>query len=267
MQPTDPIADKAIAALHDAKNGPLPDAPPPLTTSLPELPPAPAGSPAEFLRDPARLADGILADRGNVARLVGGLVTGLVGFALFGFAAGFFAGWKIAFVDAAKGAGIAAFSYALCLPALYVFASLGEARLTAAQIVTLGASSFGTAGLLFAALAPVVWLFAVSTSSATFIALLFFAVILVSLFFTLHPAQALARRGAIGSVTGMRVWMALLVLVSLQTVTLLRPMLAPPPEKGSNADEKRHEKCFFLTHFFRIVDGGTSGAVSEINGR
>ena len=37
------------------------------------------------------------------------------------------------------------------------------------------------------------------------------------------------------------------------------------PEKDSKADEKRNEKCFFLTHFFRTVDGDTSGAVNEIN--
>ena len=265
MQPPSPIAAKAIDAMHAAKNDAIPDAPPPLPASLPDFPPAPAGSPAELLRNPDGLAAGILAGHRNAARLVGALATGLCGFALYGFAAGFFAGWRIALVDAVKGAGIAAFAYALCLPALYVFASLGGARLSAAQILTLGATSFGTAGLLFAALAPVLWIFAVSTSSAAFIALLFFGAILIALFFTLQPAKALARRGAFGSIAGMRVWLALLVVVALQTVTLVRPMLAEAPEKDSKADEKRREKCFFLTHFFMTVDGDSSGVVREIN--
>ncbi len=48
----------------------------------------------------------------------------VVGCALFGFAVGSFVDLKVAALDAAKMVGIAAFSFVLCFPTLYVFATI-----------------------------------------------------------------------------------------------------------------------------------------------
>ena len=70
----------------------------------------------------------------------------------------------------------------------------------------------------------------------------------LSAFFALRPARALASVGAVKSLAGLRVWFVVLVVVSLQMVTLLRPMLAAKkPDAGPAA------KCFFLSHFADVV--------------
>lgn len=226
------------------------------------LPDPEKGSLSELLKTPDNFARGIATAPSPWRHAALCIAAAVCGFALFGFAGGFFAGWNVALLDAAKGAAIALFSFALCLPSLYVFSCVGGARLSFPQIVASGASCAATAALLLAALAPVEWLFAVSTSSVVFMLVLSLVGFAVSIAFSMRPAKGLASAGAIGSTAGMRVWFAVFVLVVLQTVTLLRPMLSAPPEKtAEDGEEKREddsgrlpEKCFFLTHFFWTLD-------------
>lgn len=241
--------------------------PPPMPVE-PAPAPAPAAAPAapgslsELLKAPDRYALGIVGGGDVGPRIALALAAAAAGFALYFFAAGFFAEWRIALLDAAKGAGVALFAFALCLPSLYVFSCVSGATLRAGQIVAAGAACLATAGMLLAALAPVLWLFAVSSSSAAFVTALAVLLAVPAVWLAVRPAIGLQTAGGVRSTAGLRLWLAVLAVVALQTVTLLRPMLSAPErsaEGGAAAESAAApatppEKMFFLEHFVRTLD-------------
>ena len=214
-------------------------------------PPASTGSLSELLKTPDRYSLGVVGGLSLGTRIAASLAAAAIGFALFFFAAGFFAGWQVALLDAAKGAGIALFAFALCLPSLYVFSCVSGATLRAEQIIAAGAACLAMAGMLLAALAPVLWLFAVSTSSAAFVTVLAVVLAIPALTYAMRPATGLQRAGGVRSPAGLRLWLTVLAIVALQTITLLRPMLTAPDAKQSGGTEK----MFFLEHFGRTLGG------------
>ena len=224
--------------------------PPPPPAALPPAPPMPAPSPvAALLRTP----DALLVRIAKADRLFplafAFLVVTLLGSALFGLAAGFFVDWHLALLDAAKAAGIALFAFLLCLPSLYVFASLSGTVLPLPSILTLGLACSATLSLLLAALAPILWLFTVSTTSAAFVAFLTFFLLFVAASFAIRPVARACALKLLDATLALRVWLLLLVIVALQTTTLLRPMLAPPSTPPSPEG-----KCFFIRHFFHLLN-------------
>ena len=256
----------------------MPDStPPPLPASsasaTPEPAPAPVpvpdasvapGSLSELLKTPDLYSLGIVGGVSLGTRIAASLAAAAAGFALFFFAAGFFASWQVALLDAVKGAGIALFAFALCLPSLYVFSCVSGATLRAGQIVAAGAACLAMAGMLLAALAPVLWLFAVSSSSAAFVVVLAVLLAIPAASYAMRPAAGLQRVGGIRTSAGLRLWFAVLAIVALQTVTLLRPMLAAPAapdaegaDPAAKTAEKSPEpkKMFFLEHFGRTLGG------------
>lgn len=214
--------------------------PPPPPASVTDAPPV-----AALLRSPDTLLHRIAAGRRLLPLALLFLLVTLLGSALYGLAAGFFVGWDVALLDAAKAAGIALFAFLLCLPSLYVFTSLSGTALGLPAILTIGLSCSATLALLLGALAPILWLFAVSTTSVPFVSFLSFLLLLIAALFAIRPADRARRLGFLGGTLALRVWLFLIVIVALQTATLLRPMLAPrgtPPAPEG--------KCFFLSHFF-----------------
>ena len=178
-----------------------------------------------------------------------------VGCALFGFAIGSFVDLKVAALDAAKMVGIAAFSFVLCFPTLYVFATISGSKLSAARLVVLGLVCTATLGSLLAALAPILWLFSVSTENVAFIVFLSCILAALSLVFVGRPAAAAADRGIVANRAGLHLWLVVFAVVALQTVTLVRPMLAP-----IGTPRTPEGKCFFLMHFGESVGIGTVSA-------
>ncbi|MCR5752087.1 MAG: hypothetical protein K6G91_08995 [Kiritimatiellae bacterium] len=166
------------------------------------------------------------------------------GCALFGFAVGSFVSLEVAALDAAKMVGIAAFSYALCFPTLYVFATISGSKLSAARLAVLGLVCTATLGSLLAAQSPILWLFSVSTENAAFIVVLSCVLAALSLGFVARPIAAAAKREIVANRAGLYVWLVVFAVVALQTVTLVRPMLAP-----ANTPRTPEGKCFFLMHF------------------
>ena len=136
----------------------------------------------------------------------------LVGAAVFGFAVGSFVDLQVAFADSAKMVGVVAFSFALTYPTMYVFASISGSMLSPARLLGLGLVATATLGCILAALARA------------------------------------SQSGVVASTAGLSAWFVVFVVVALQTVTLVRPMLAP---LGSSRDPSG--KCFFLGHFARVV--------------
>ena len=171
-----------------------------------------------------------------------------VGCALFGFAVGSFVDLKVAAFDAAKMVGIAAISFALCFPTLYVFATISGSKLSAARLAVLGLVCTATLGSLLAALSPILWLFSVSTEKVAFIVVLSCFLATLSLVFVMSPITAAAEKGVVANRAGLHLWLIVFAIVALQTVTLVRPMLAPV-----GTPRTPEGKCFFLMHFGKSV--------------
>ena len=209
----------------------------------------------ELLRAPGEVM-GFADDKARYWRLAAFLsfVT-VVGCVLFGFAVGSFVDLKVAALDAAKMVGIAAFSFALCFPTLYVFATISGSKLSASRLAVLGLVCTATFGSLLAALSPILWLFSVSTEKAAFIVVLSCLLAALALGFVTRPIAAAAEKGIVANIAGLHMWLVVFAVVALQTVTLVRPMLAPigTPRTPSG-------KCFFLMHFGEAVGHNAASA-------
>ncbi|HJQ37053.1 MAG TPA: hypothetical protein VKB93_07935 [Thermoanaerobaculia bacterium] len=173
------------------------------------------------------------------------LLAGAIGcYVLYGLASGFFqGGWSIA-LAVWKIPLIIAGSLALCLPSLYVFTGLSGAELSARRLGALVAEFAGITGLILLALMPVIWLFSASTLSLPFVVWLHVFVWLTALYF---GQQHLFR--AAGKAHGtILLWLVLLLLVSMQMTTYVRPVL------WRRADEPLFAKAkqSFLTHFDQV---------------
>ena len=179
------------------------------------------------------------------------LLLALGGTALFGFGAGCFVDWQVALLDAMKAGGIVLFSYLLCLPTLYVFASIAGCRVGFVQLAQIGLVVLSGIGCILAALAPVLWLFAVSTESLAFFVLLSFALVVVALVLGARTLGGAVKAQAVSRTTGLSAWFVIFLIVALQAITLVRPMLSP-----IGAEREPEGKCFFVSHFFQSLEKG-----------
>jgi hypothetical protein len=211
---------------------------------LPETSPPPAvlGAFNELLTRPPALLERM---NGGGQRIAMGLLAGsVVGIALYGAAAGFFQGGGQILVAALKAPLIVFGTLLLCLPSLYVFSAAAGARWSPRGFLALLAGFAGTLSLVLLGLLPVAWLFSVTSrylGSVVFFQLLLWVVALALAWRFLGQAAAAsgARRGAL------LLWLALFAVVSLQVVTVLRPVLARKPGEALFAGGKKS----FLEHF------------------
>ena len=179
------------------------------------------------------------------------LLLALGGTALYGFGAGCFVDWQVALLDAVKTGGIVLFSYLLCLPTLYVFASIAGCRVGFAQLAQIGLVVLSGIGCILAALAPVLWLFAVSTESAALFILLAFVLVVVAVALGARTLGGAVKAEAVNTTAGLSAWFVIFLVVALQAITLVRPMLSPV-----GAEREPVGKCFFVSHFFRSLEKG-----------
>ena len=217
-------------------------------TAQPPPPPAntpPAGLVAALLKDPVHIAESIANRDRLIAAATLWLAVGLVCDAVFGIAVGLFAGWPVAAMDAVKMPLVGFCSLLLCFPSLYVFSCVAGMPLTLPQTFALGSACFAMMGLILVGLAPVAWLFSVSTSSLAFVALLTFLLWLVAIGFAGRFVDKLRAAPPFLRQAGLKLWFAILLLVTLQMATCMRPMLAKPGARGWFTSEKQ----FFLAHF------------------
>lgn len=203
---------------------------------------------SEMLRDPGGFVRYVCECR-QYGRLISflGLLT-LGGFGIFGLVTGYFVDWRVALLDMAKMIGAVVFGFALCLPSLYVFMCISGVVLSFSRIVTVGLVVTAMMGCVMGALAPILWLFSVSTSTVgCFLALLVLAGALAVGFGAL-PVRRAFTSGVFSGCAGLYSWLAILVVVILQCITLMRPMLSPVGE-GARPQGKQ----FFMQHFFESL--------------
>ena len=211
--------------------------------------PAPRGLAAchELLTDP--LAPVRRAIAGRPAAVWPLALSGLLGFALYGAAAGMFQGGAQIAVAAWKGMAIAALALLLCLPSLYVFGALAGARWTFPSFRAVVVGLLATLGMLLGGLLPIAWLFSSSSrylGTVVWIHVLLWIVALGLAFRFLSGAfRELGARG------GSFLWLALFLLVSFQVTTLLRPVLWRP---AGTPVLRLDEKKGFFENFGDVFD-------------
>ncbi len=222
-------------------------------TTMPQTDPIPA-PPCEtdsgnivtaLLKSPERVADTIAGEDRNLPATSAILFAVAVAcHVVFGLAIGLFAGWPVAIMDAVKAPLVAVCSLLLCFPSLYVFACVAGSPLTLAQTLALGCSCLAMVGLILVGLAPVGWLFAVSTDSVPFIVILALILWLVAVMFAARYVGKLRAHTLFQRQGGIKLWFLILVVVTLQMTTCMRPMLAKPTTGWWTT-----QKQFFLSHF------------------
>ncbi len=132
----------------------------------------------------------------------------------------------------------------MCLPSLYIFASLSGADIRPGRAFSLWAGGWTITSVLLIGFVPVAFIFTCSISSRPFIGLLHLAIWMLSMAFgvryIIRGIQHFCGRQA-GLI---RLWVLILVLCMLQMSTTLRPILG-------HADQVvTLEKKFFLYHWF-----------------
>ena len=231
---------------NDCSASPTPSpVPPPLPEANPDAGPEIQGSLlAALLKSPAQIMKNIEADEALWRR--GALLWwwGLVFHAGFGFTLGLFGGWAAALMALGKAPLIAVCSLVLCLPSLYVFSSVGGMPLTLSQTFALSGGALAMTGILLVGLAPVTWLFSVSTKSVGFIVVLNLFVWIIAIGFATRFLDQLRVTTRLGRTLGLKWWLAVYLLVTLQMVTTLRPLLEKPASGWWVAGKK-----FFLIYF------------------
>ena len=203
-----------------------------------------------LLKAPAWLIAQIDDDRALVGRALRMAFWGLVFHAIFGFALGLFGGWQAAGMAAMKVPLIAGCSILLCFPSMYVFACVGGMPLSLTQAAALAGAVLAVTGLLLLALAPVAWLFVVSTNNLAFVVLLTLLIWLVAAGFARGFIGRLSSSVNLNNLSGLNWWLLIYLLVTWQMTTFLRPLLGAAKD-GWWTDEK----MFFLVHFVRALTG------------
>jgi len=199
-----------------------------------------------LLKSPRSVVSRIMGDKNlatESAKLLGAAV---LFYAVFGLAIGLFGGWGVAKMTVWKAPLIALCAMLLCLPSLYVFTAVLGSPLAFGQAFTLGSTFLAMTGLILVGLAPVAWLFAVSTNSLGFVVMMAFVVWIVALSFVSKFLQRTKEMGLLKRQDGLMLWFAILVVVTLQMTTVMRPILTAPKE-GERIIATG--KKFFLSHF------------------
>jgi len=199
-----------------------------------------------LLKAPERVTDAIGKDRASVRTGWFFLIGALLFHAVFGAAMGLFGGAEAGLASAFKAPLVGLFALVLCFPSLYVFSSVGGAPLSLRQTFLTATSCLAMIGLLLVGLAPVAWLFAVSTASLRFMMILVLVAWGIAVWFARRYLNGIRLIPEFQQSGGISCWFLVFVVVSLQMATCLRPMLtAPTPERGWLTSEKK----FFMAHF------------------
>jgi hypothetical protein len=245
-------------ANEPANSNPPPPPLPPGTPQSPPSPPAPLRADAPpgdvlqaLLRKPLALIEAIQEGANTrLPWLLGAFA--LAALAAYGLVIGSFSGgtqWIAAPVKVSLGALA---SVAICLPSLFIFASLSGAEITLRGIVGALSAVLALTALMLIGLAPVVWVFSQSTDSLAFIGTLHLVFWLISVAFGLRLLRMLLEYLQVRERLHLRIWTMIFLLVSLQMTTALRPIL------GTSDHWFSAEKKFFAAYWIENLVGKDS---------
>jgi hypothetical protein len=213
----------------------------------------PLGSPVAVveavLRHPRRVVFHLRS--ASPGRLVATLLAVALAFiAVYGAIVGSFSGgmqWWAAPLKITAGLAVTA---AICLPSLYIFACLSGSTARLPEVAGALGGMLTLMTLLLIGFAPVAWLFSQSTESVVMMGFFHVVFWLVSLGFGIRFLSAAFRHFGLRSETGLKAWMIIYLLVSLQMTTALRPLIGPGERESLLPVEKR----FFAAHWLDNLD-------------
>jgi hypothetical protein len=148
-------------------------------------------------------------------------------------------------------------SLALCAPSLYVFLCLSGTAVSFRQVGALLAGIACLSSLLLLGLAPVAWLFGVSTNNVQFTVLLHLAAWTAGLAGGLR-LLGLSLSGGYPQHRAILLWVGIFLVVSAQMLTYFRPVLGPPEDGAFREPAKK----FFFEHFVESMGDHQSAGIN-----
>jgi hypothetical protein len=171
----------------------------------------------------------------------------LAGALCYGLVIGSFARGDQFWIAPVKVAGGLLASALICLPSLYVFATVNGARARFSDVAGLACGFIALAVLLLIGFAPVAWIFSASTESADLVGGLHIAFWLVCVGFGYRFLRAGLLLFDLRPGPGLGLWAAIFVLVSLQMTCALRPIV------GGGEPFLPATKLFFLDYWLGLL--------------
>lgn len=209
-----------------------------------ESPPRSGGLIDRLLRGPSQLFG---PDAGRAVSLKALLGLTVAGYALYGLVIGSFAGGSQWWAAPLKAVGGTLICGAICLPSLYIFATLCDAALEPQQVIRLMLAQSALAALLLAGFAPVAWVFSQSSRTASFIGAIHVVIWIVSLLFSQRLVRGSVELWGATKTGLVALWSALFLVTSLQMSSALRPWV------GATSQLLPEEKRFFLQHWGEAI--------------
>ncbi len=197
------------------------------------------------LREPRRVMFQ-LRQPGAGAVITALLSIAVVSAAIYGFVVGTFSGGTQLWAVPVKiAAGLLASAF-ICLPSLFIFATLGGSTARLAEVFGILAGKLALTTILLIGFAPVAWVFSQSTGSLAWMGALHLAFWAIAAYFGARFLSA-AFAPLVKSRAGIRVWTVIYLLVALQMTTALRPII------GTAETLLPTEKKFFLAHWSDVM--------------
>ena len=167
---------------------------------------------------------------------------------IYGVVVGTFSGGTPLWTAPVKSVAGLLLSGLICLPSLYIFACLSGSQARLSEVVGLVAGLSMLMTILLIGFAPVAWIFSQSTESVVAMGALHLAFLLVATYFGLRFLYAGFSAHEDGSGGGIKVWVAIFLLVMLQMTTALRPWI------GKADTFLPAEKKFFVGHWLDCIE-------------
>lgn len=175
------------------------------------------------------------------------LILALLGFVIFGVTMGSFSFHEQLWAAPLKTLLGLTFSTIICLPSLYIFSALTGTSLGIKQIIQGMAGALALIATLLLGFTPVLWVFSQSTTSEVFFGFLVLMTWLISLFFGTGFLLKMLEKSGSHNKGPLRVWIGILLLVTLQMSTTLRHLV------GRSERLFTTEKRFFLEHWTMTI--------------
>ena len=235
---------------------PIPANPPsgapalPLGSNPDEAVPIPnfVGAIEAILRQPRRVM--FQLRQPGSGRLIAAMLTvSVVCSLIYGVIAGTFSGGTQLWAAPVKITCGLLISALICLPSLYIFSCLSGSSARLGEVFGLVAGLLLLMTILLIGFAPVAWVFSQSTESVAAMGALHLAFWLIATCFGLRfLSAAFAHYSHSGD--GLKVWIAIFLLVMLQMTAALRPIL------GTADTFLPKEKQFFISHWMKSLKAG-----------
>lgn len=214
-----------------------------------------------LLRQPRRLMYH-LRQQGAGPLIVSLLIVALICSLIYGLVVGTFSLGDQLWAAPLKIAAGLFLSALICFPSLYIFSCLGGSQARLAEVFGLVAGLLTLLTVLLIGFAPVAWIFSRSTESVVVMGALHLAFWLIATYFGLRFLHAGFHNLDANSGGGLKVWIAIFLLVMLQMATALRPIVGEAEPAFLQSEKK-----FFVSHWMECVQMGSGSKPGTANAR